>query len=106
MTLVTEDLIRKMGQTSAKLPQEPREFKYTGLTPVESTTIQSPRIAEVAPTLERTLYASVSIYSPTVVFGEITPHHINDSLLTDGEVDATKARAVCHLDGLFYTRID
>lgn len=106
MNLVTEETIREMDKTSAKLPDDESEFEYAELTPVESTTVRPPRVAEAAANLECKLYETLTIYTNTVVFGEVTYIHIDNSLITNGDVDATKVNAIGRLGGPYYSKID
>lgn len=106
MNLATEETIQEMDKTSAKLPDDESEFEHAGLTPVESTTVRPPRVAEAAANLECKLYETLTIYTNTVVFGEVTYIHIDNSLITNGDVDATKVNAIGRLGGPYYTKID
>lgn len=106
VNLVTEPVAEQMDMTSATLDRTDSEFDFAGLTKADALTVAPPRVAEAAVHFECTLYDSMQIYDNTVVFGEVRYIHVDDTLCTDGELDAAKVNAVGRLGGPYYTRID
>lgn len=106
VNLVTEPVAEQMDMTSATLPPTDSEFDFAGLTPVDAVTVSPARVEEAAVNLECTLFESLSVYDNTVVLGDVEYMHVDNSLLTDGTLDATKVNAVGRLGGPYYSRID
>jgi flavin reductase (DIM6/NTAB) family NADH-FMN oxidoreductase RutF len=96
--LVTRSLAEAMNQTSAALPPEESEFDYAGLTPLESTLISAPRVAESRVTFECKSTQIVQLQNAGgdrlntwLVLGEPVMIHIAQSLLKDGVYDTGAA---------------
>ncbi|WP_255152116.1 flavin reductase family protein [Halorarius halobius] len=103
-SLVTEPLAAAMDETSAPLDAEENEFEHAGLETAPSVRVDAPRVAEAAAALECSLYDSLDIEgNSTVVFGRVEYVHLDESILTDGTVDARKIRAVGRIGGPYYT---
>ena len=89
--LATRDLAEAMNQTCAAVAPEVNEFELAGLTPLASTQVRPPRVAESPVTLEcrRTqvlqLQGADGVQVPTwLVLGEVVMVHIDERLLQDG----------------------
>ena len=89
--LATRDLAEAMNQSCAAVAPEVNEFKLAGLTPLASTQVRPPRVAESPVTLEcrRTqvlqLQGADGVQVPTwLVLGEVVAVHIDTALLKDG----------------------
>ena len=96
--LATRDLAEVMNQSCAAVPAEVSEFALTGLTPLPSTLVAPPRVAESPVTFEcRSTQilqlqgvdgASVDTW---LVLGEVVAVHIDTALLKDGVYDTANA---------------
>lgn len=102
--LVSANLSGAMNATSVNAPRGVSEFAYSGLTAADCRLIGAPRVAEAYATLECVL---TDIRNPKdrhgnpvsafMVIGEVVGVHINESILTNGLVDMTKAQPVSRL---------
>ncbi|MGH6861727.1 MAG: flavin reductase family protein [Phyllobacterium sp.] len=102
--LVSAELGVAMNASSVDAPRGVSEFGYAGLTPVDCTLIEAPRVAEAHATLECVV---TDIRSPRdrhgnpaaaiMVHGEVVGVHISEAILTDGLVDIAKSRPLSRL---------
>jgi flavin reductase (DIM6/NTAB) family NADH-FMN oxidoreductase RutF len=106
VNLVTEDVLEAMDHTSASVPRGESEFDLAGLDRAPCETIDAPRVAEAAATMECTLHDSVEVYNKVMVLGEVQHVHLDERLLTDGEIDMHNVDAVGRLGGPYYTDVD
>lgn len=106
VNLVTEDVAQRMDDTSASLPRGESEFDYAGVERAPCTTIDAPRVADAAATMECTLYGSKEVYNKVMVFGEVQHVHLDERLLTDGEIDMHNVDTVGRLGGPYYTEVE
>ncbi len=96
--LVTRALAEAMNQTCANLPPEASEFDFAGLTPLASSLIAAPRVAESPVTFECRCIDIIQLQSATgvkmdswLVLGEVVMVHIAQALLRDGIYDTASA---------------
>lgn len=96
--LATRALADVMNQSCANVPPEVSEFTLTGLTPLPSTQVRPPRVAESPVTFEcrstqiLQLAGVDGVAVPTwLVLGEVVAVHIDRTLLTDGVYDTARA---------------
>jgi flavin reductase (DIM6/NTAB) family NADH-FMN oxidoreductase RutF len=89
----------KMVCASGDWPADVDEFQLTGLTPAPAETVRAPRVAESPVHLECRLHRLIELGKTTLVVGEIVRAHADDSVVTDGRVDAEKLRPVGRLGG-------
>ena len=99
--LVTRPLAEAMNQTSAVVGPEVSEFALAGLTPLASTLITAPRVAESPVSFECRVTQVVQLQAasgaavPTwLVLGEVVAVHIARRLLVDGIYDTAAAQHV------------
>ena len=107
ISIVTEPIAAAMNATAAEVAAEIDEFNLAGLTPVPSTTVSAPRVAESPVNLECRLVETheygVAPRLTTLVIGEIVIAHIDDRLLRkNGTIDPTLLEAVGRLGGSEY----
>lgn len=88
------------------------EMAQAGLTPVPSTLIKPPRVAECPISMECKHYQTTVLPSDTpnlynsVVVGRVVGIHINDEIiLPDGKLDMIKARPLARMGYLDYTSV-
>ena len=96
--LTTRALAEAMNQSCASVPPEVNEFELAGLTPVASSVIAVPRVAESPVSFEcrRTQVlqlagADGSKVDTWLVLGEVVAVHIAKALLKDGVYDTANA---------------
>ena len=92
-----------MVQTSGDWPKDVDEIALTGLTPIASDLVRSPRIAESPIHLECRLHREIDLGDGFLVIGEIVRAHAADDVLTDGAVDIEKLKPVGRLGGDGYS---
>ena len=96
--LATRDLAEVMNQSCAAVPPEVSEFDLAGLTPLPSTRVRPPRVAESPVTFEcrstqiLQLQGADGMQVDTwLVLGEVVAVHIDKALLKDGVYDTANA---------------
>ena len=96
--LATRSLAEAMNQSCAAVPPEVSEFDLTGLTPLPSTRVRPPRVAESPVTYECRSTQILQLQGidgetvPTwLVLGEVVAVHIDQALLKDGVYDTAGA---------------
>ena len=96
--LTTRDLAEAMNQSCAAVGPEVSEFALAGLTPLASTVVVPPRVAESPVTFEckRTQIlqlqgADGAQVDTWLVLGEVVAVHIDQALLKDGVYDTAAA---------------
>ena len=96
--LATRDLADAVNQTSAAAAPEVSEFTLAGLTPLASTLIRPPRVAESPVTFECLSTQIVQLQGADgqpvdswLVLGEVIAVHIHRALLVDGVYDTARA---------------
>jgi flavin reductase (DIM6/NTAB) family NADH-FMN oxidoreductase RutF len=102
---VTDSMGERMVQASGDWPAEVDEFQLTGLTPIPSDLVRSPRVAESPVSLECRLYREVELGDATFVVGEMLRAHVSEAVLTDGRVDIAKLKPLGRLGGDGYTAV-
>ncbi|HXF49465.1 MAG TPA: flavin reductase family protein [Verrucomicrobiae bacterium] len=108
VNIVTEEIAEKMNIASGDYPPEVDEFKMAGLTPMPSTLITPPRVAESPISMECRLVEMSKVgespYASYLTLGEVLLFHIQDELWADGEVDVRKLLAIGRMSGPRYTK--
>ena len=96
--LASEPLAQQMNQSCAAVPPEVSEFDLTGLTPLPSTRVRPPRVAESPVTFECRSTQILQLQgvdgAPVdtwLVLGEVVAVHIDQALLKDGVYDTANA---------------
>lgn len=106
--LATRDLVESVDKTSAYVDEN--EFDVAGLERTPAETVAPPRVASARAAMECEVSESLRIGRHTVVFGEVTLFHVDDSLTTDDDgtqkVEGAAVDAVGRCGGPYYTGID
>jgi len=99
--LATRDLAEVMNQSCAAVSPEVSEFDLTGLTPLPSTRVRPPRVAESPVTFECRSTQILQLQgvdgAPVdtwLVLGEVVAVHIDTALLKDGVYDTANAEHI------------
>jgi flavin reductase (DIM6/NTAB) family NADH-FMN oxidoreductase RutF len=79
--LVTEELIGAMNISAADFPSDESELLAAGLTPVASSKVKVPRIAEAKVALECALHSVQTVGRNTIIFGQVVLFHVSDELM-------------------------
>jgi flavin reductase (DIM6/NTAB) family NADH-FMN oxidoreductase RutF len=106
INVVTEELSEAMNDTATDYPTDFDEFEKAGLTPVQSDLVAPPRIGESPVQMECKLRSSVEVGNDggTLVIGEVVLFHVDERVMTDGNVDPELLKAVGRMGGQEYTR--
>jgi flavin reductase (DIM6/NTAB) family NADH-FMN oxidoreductase RutF len=104
--LATRELAGAMNETSATLPPDHDEFTRSGLTPVPSTLVASPRVLESPVNFECRLTQLVQLQDTRgetvdtwLVLGQVVAVHIDRQWLVDGIYDTTGPRPILRAGG-------
>jgi flavin reductase (DIM6/NTAB) family NADH-FMN oxidoreductase RutF len=96
--LVTKDLVRAMNETCATVPPDVDEFALAGLTPLASTRVAAPRVAESSVSFECKVIevrqlrtAAGAPVQSWLTLGEVVEVHIATTSLTEGVYDTAAA---------------
>lgn len=103
VNVVTGADLERMDRTSEAVPPETSEFDVAGIDRVPCTTIDAPRVADAVVCFECTLYDTLDVYERVSVLGDVGYLHLDESVLTDGEIDARSLRTAGRLGGPYYT---
>lgn len=103
VNVVNETLLERVVHASGEWGRHVDEFQLTGLTPVKSDLVQSPRVGESPVSLECRLFRIVELGDSFFTVGEIVRAHVADEVLTDGRVDVEKLKPVGRLGGDGYS---
>jgi len=104
--LATRDLAEAMNQTCAAVPPEVDEFTLAGLTPLASSLVAPPRVAQSPVSFEcrctqiLQLQGADGVQVPTwLVLGEVVAIHIDRAQLKDGIYDTAGAGHILRAGG-------
>jgi len=103
VNVATETDLERMDHTSRPLPPGESEFDLAGIPRADCRTISAPRVADAAVTMECRFRESLDIHDRVVLLGDVTYVHVDESVTTDGQIDARKLPTVGRLGGPFYT---
>jgi flavin reductase (DIM6/NTAB) family NADH-FMN oxidoreductase RutF len=101
--IVSYDLAKQMNITGAFVGREVNEFELAGLEMLPSKMVKPPRVKGSPVHLECRLVKVVEILNhdpkahPAVVIGHVVGIHIDDAVITEGQVDIRKMRPVSRL---------
>ena len=103
----SEWLIGPISHCGSEYPFGVSEFEVTGLTPLSSTKVKSPRVKEAAIQFECKLYSSQHVGdntagSATMVIGHIVCVHVPKEAYKDGRINAEIIKPVARLGGTNY----
>lgn len=104
--LATRELATAMNETSASLAPHEDEFTRSGLTPVPSTLVTSPRVLESPVNFECRLTQLIQLQDTDgetvdtwMVFGQVVAVHIDKQWLVDGVYDTAGPRPILRAGG-------
>jgi flavin reductase (DIM6/NTAB) family NADH-FMN oxidoreductase RutF len=103
----------QMNTSSAMVGADVDEFTLAGLSPAPSKLVKPPRVAQSPVALECRYLQSVKLQGldgapsdATLILGQVVGIHIDDSLISDGMVEITRARPVARLGYMDYATVD
>lgn len=94
----TEENYQKVNLASTELPYGEDEFKFSGLTPLDSHLIKAKRVKE-SPVQFECIFRDMLCYGKTagsgsLITGEVKLIHADESILEDGKISTSKFKAV------------
>ncbi|MEO1200321.1 MAG: flavin reductase family protein [Pseudomonadota bacterium] len=111
--LATFDLKDEMNTSSAAYGSQVDEFEASGLETAPSKMVRPPRVKRAPAALEcrhletkRLTDLNGVPLQGHVVFGQVVGIHIDDSLVSDGLVDITRARPIARLGYMDYAVVN
>lgn len=109
VNMVTEDLVEKMNQTSARLAPNEDEFEFAGLTPQESVLVKPPRVKESLISFECKLVHHYSFVEKqngsTILIGQVVLIHVADEIIkSDFKIDTDLYKTIGKMEGGLYCR--
>lgn len=78
------------------------KFKGAGITPVAAQKTRAPLVLEFPVNIECKVRDKVSLGSHDLFIGEIVAVHVDDSIMTAGEIDPVKMAPVSYFRGQYY----
>jgi len=102
VNIVTEADIERMDHTSAALPEDESEFDLVDIERGESRTVSAPRVADAAVSMECRLHDSIEVHDKLMILGDVQYVHVDDDLLTDGQIDMRDLDTVGRLGRPYY----
>ncbi|EWC44777.1 hypothetical protein DRE_06415 [Drechslerella stenobrocha 248] len=115
INVISEWFIEAANYTAINAPLGVSEFDLSGLTPLPSSKVKPPHVAESAFSIEAKLVSHHPWYSPTTgkntgvtIFAEGVNFHIREDMWLEGNegsiVDIAKLKPVSRLGGIMYGR--
>lgn len=99
---VSRDLVDQMNATSATLGAGESEFDHVGIERAESVVVDSPRVAAAKAAFECELYDWIEVGGSVLILGEVVHAHVDEDVLTDGQIDIESLDTVGRLSGSQY----
>lgn len=110
INIFSEDIVDQINQTSTELPYGEDEFKFAGLTPIDSEKVKAKRIKECKIHYECILRDYISYGnepgSGSIVVGEVIRVHIAEEILEGTHIITSKLKPVGRGAGNDYFRTD
>jgi flavin reductase (DIM6/NTAB) family NADH-FMN oxidoreductase RutF len=110
VNIVSEDIVQKINLTSTELPYGEDEFKFAGLTPIDSEVVKAKRIKESLVHFECIFRDSLSYGDQPgagqIITGEVLRVHIAEEILDNGKIVTSKLKPVGRGAGNDYFRCD
>lgn len=108
INVVSHSIVEQMSLSSTEYEKGVNEFIKSGLTPIDSETIEPPRVKESPVSFECKVLEVKSLGenggAGNLVICEVQRMHISDDILTDGKIDPNKIDLVGRMGGNWYSR--
>jgi len=109
VNIVSYGLAQRMNRTSAPYPSDVNEFDMAGVTPMRSTFVKPPCVADSLVNFECKLQQIIPLGSEpmagNLILGKVCNIHIHPDIIRNGEVDNESLDAIGRLGGNSYTTI-
>jgi flavin reductase (DIM6/NTAB) family NADH-FMN oxidoreductase RutF len=98
VNFVHEDLAQKINMTSSELPYGEDEFKFAGLTPIDSEVVKAKRIKESLIHFECIFRDQLNYGDQPgagqIITGEVVRVHVNEAIMENGKIVTQKFKPV------------
>lgn len=109
VNVVTEAIGEAMVKTASDWPADVSEFDMSGLTPIRSSIVKPPRVAECPASFECRVAQVVKVgkegFETSLILAEVVLLHVADEVLRNGLPDPEKIRPLARLGGTLYAGI-
>lgn len=105
--VVTTPIWKEMVDSANGIPEGESEFDATGLTPIPSVKIKSPRVKEVPIHFECILHQVLELgpNKHPLCIGEVVYFHVDQAVMTDKYIDVQKLDPLGRLNGFYYSKL-
>ncbi|GGI14050.1 flavin reductase family protein [Gottfriedia solisilvae] len=108
INIVSEEICEQVNQAATDFAYGVDEFEMVGLTKIDGTTVNVPRVKESLVGLECELFELLHFGdnkgAGSLVIGKVVNVHINDELYENGKINTEKLNPVGRLAGHSYTK--
>ena len=105
---VTHAIVEKVNIASTEWGPKVDEFERSGLTPIDSDLVKPKRVQESPFQMECKLHQMVHLGesngSGNLTICEVLKFHVDESVMTQGQIDMRKIDLVSRMGGAFYCR--
>lgn len=107
VNVVDDDRAEQMNLTSGDFPAEVDEFAVTKLTPVPSSLVKAPRVAEAPINMECRVVRILPVGKANLVLGQVVRWHVREDVYdrATGRFDMHRLKPVGRLCGNLYSHI-
>ncbi len=105
--VVTTPIWKEMVDSANGIPEDESEFDATGLTPIPSVKIKSPRVKEAPIHFECKLNQVIELgpNKHPLLIGEVVYFHVDPSVMTGEYIDMKKLDPLGRLNGFYYSTL-
>lgn len=105
--VVTTSIWKQMVDSANGIPEEESEFEATGLTPIPSVKIKSPRVKEVPIHFECKLNQVIELgpNKHPLCIGEVVYFHVDPAVMEGKYIDVQKLDPLGRLNGFYYSKL-
>lgn len=103
--VVDETNVEEINKTAASLPPEESEIDLTGLTLIDSETVNVPAVAQAKVRFECRLEQAVELGGTRLLIGRVVRFHIDESIYENGRIDPEALKPVSRLAGTNYAKL-
>lgn len=108
INIVSEEICEQVNQAATDFAYGIDEFEMVGLTKIDGTTVNVPRVKESLVGLECELFELLHFGenkgAGSLVIGKVVNVHVNDDLYENGKINTEKLNPVGRLAGHSYTK--
>ena len=103
--IITPDYMEKANETATPLDKDESEVEYAGLTPLESTSINTFGIKESKVRMECKYVTHVPFEETDLIIGEVITFHIDESIYEEGKINTRQLNPISRLSGARFSLI-